>query len=427
MRQATFVSEQEESHWFELNHAGEIIQTVNRIGAQVRVINWKLHEHILDYKLITDQGVQHAVVLTKSGLYYVKLQECKSEQQAVRIESREGVNSLFISLQGEAIYIGYMVHDLKQSSFVLRAYRQGVWHVSNHLIPSERVDAPFTLKQAVYAMNVKGILYGLLRMEEVQTGMSRLCSFRLNTMDEDIVWQPVYETKSLTTGWQICIDHDSAEGCHASWVFQQEQSVHFFYNRLYALQHHRFRYISLELEVPRPYFMNQMGILSLLFVYKGEKIGYTCSKDEGENWSSFQEMQFQTGFPLTIVQGIRREQERVTTHSEIGFSAPLFRPLTWLDIVNPFYAFQTLLPANQIASHTTYFLKQMEQYIMQELMQLQRDMSQLVQRKQELEGRVKEATEEIHRLTAVEQLMLQELENEGNPFAGEPFSSRRIQ
>lgn len=429
MKQATYVSIQEEPHWFELNHAGELTHVIHRFDTHEKVSSWKLHDDIQDYQLVAISGVQHAVVLTKSGLYYVKVQDAQQYQQAVRMENYEGVSSLFISLQDDTIYIGYMRTDQEQISFVLRTYQHGVWRASVNPIPYERAQAsvPVVSNQAVYTMNGEGVLYGLLKMDDMQAGTSVLWSFMLKTSIGEAVWQYVYETKSSSSAWECSICHDAAGYCHASWAYRQEESIHHFYRRLHSLQNHQFRYISFEPEVPRPYFISQQSNLSLLFIYNGEKVLYTCSQDEGEHWSNYQEMQFQTGFPLLIVQGVRKDQEMVTTYPEIGFATPIFRPLTWSDMVNPFNSFKALLPFNPIASYMTYQLNQMELYMKQELIKFQRDMSQLVQRKQQLEQQIVTSREELERLTAVEQLLLEELDAERNQQSAERFPLRRIQ
>ena len=427
MKQATYATEHEVSHWFELKQTGELTHAIHRFGIPVTEYSWKLHEGIIQYQLVTASGIQHAVVLMKSGLYYVRAMDDRQVQQTVRIESYAGVSSLYISLQGESIYIGYMLQDHDKTSFVLRTYEHGIWRASLHPIPHENEQSPARLQQVVYTRSGDDILLGLLRIDDEQVNSSAVWSMRLNISNKEIKWQHVYETKLNSSVWQMIICSDPAGQSHASWTYKQDEAVHHFYRSLHSEPSYRFRYISFDENPPCPHFMWQQELLSLLFIYNDQKVLYTCSDDGGEHWSAYQEMHFHIGFPLLLVQGVQIDHNIISPYPLLGFAAPIFRPLTWLDIVNPFYSFKTLLPFNQIANYITYQLNQMQIYMNQELMVFQRDMNRLVLRKQQLEQQVAKSAEEQERLTDVEKMLLQELNADRDHESLEHFSHRRIQ
>ncbi|MDK8181208.1 hypothetical protein [Paenibacillus sp. UMB4589-SE434] len=425
MGQQAFVQVQSEYRWYDMSPAGIIKHAVHQIQAAPSFIEWETQREVREASMLPLAEELHMLLLTVNGVYYVRRNAKRGQE--VRIDFHADTFAPYLFIHNETMYFGYVVYNQGSASFMLRSYRKGVWRDQRYTFPCEVIGGDGVLfRQAVYTIGRGQQLHGLFHLYQPSTETDVLIGMQMNLCDQQTDWQALFEARAQHELGTLAIHSDAAGYTHAAWSIRHQHALHYYYKNMSIIGGTPSVYIGYDGELPRPCFIHAQDALLLAYVNAAGRIVYAVTTDKGKQWSSYREVVYGSPAAIQFVQTTCTTGEYVFPYEAIGISAPYFRPLSWQDVIHPFFTLKGKLPPEQLLNGIIQEMEHISNYVIQQTTTLQAEISRLYVQKEQAAWTLKKLEEQLFHLDETEMELNQQLHRHHWPVPMEPISNRHI-
>ncbi|WII36452.1 carboxylesterase [Paenibacillus thiaminolyticus] len=300
---------------------------------------------------------------TERGTYYAKYHPLTGMRREVRVDSRAVSSFPYLFRHCSALRMVSVVTGEDQNRCLIRIRAEGA---------GEDIEIPFPdcgslamhVRDAAYAVNGQGRLYGLYHLLQDEGGLHTLDLLEMEPDSEEAVWRRLFASRQPDQRWRICLSLDPAGRPHAAWSIRSGTAAKCYYaNDRTDVQSCSPLKIYFEGNVPQPYFLWTGEQVFLLYIMEGNRLSCARSPNMGKDWSGFTEIRLAPEARLRLVQGMERGQSHAALRPVLGTGYPHLRPIAFFDLC-PLLQRELLLPDGESLSWMPLHLREMFDWIL---------------------------------------------------------------
>lgn len=342
MKAQTLIRLDLDYHLFHLDHLGFMTQSIHRYSEPSLYQKIMSDEHIKDYSVVYKENTIHLLAITKTGIYYVKfpINNRKKELLKFRISTQVNVSHPYLFFYKSALYVCYVEHEENHCRLMIKSYTSEMW-ISQVLLEDKVND--FQINDVAFSVGLNGQFYVLCQyINRLEESILKYVKYDL---EQGIVSvNQLFVEKTSDRKWSIGIGIDPNNRIHFAWTISNSVESKAYYTNINQsfITPIPLDFYDKKLLIPYFLFLSNGMILS---IWNGAQTIRSFYSSEGQPWKTCQELCFYEQTSLFLIQVVDGHQNKVISPiPKIGMGLPFFRPIEYIDIINPYTTLLTPSP-----------------------------------------------------------------------------------